>query len=151
MIDYSLNVTSLHDVEGMGERGRLVVFNMFGARNLELDNFTEGGSKYHISVKRPGEGVGTELDSNRSAPRTIKYKVARQVMVFEQDGVVENETRSFDFGFEWNSGTKLCQRERRKQRRVMPEPKPSPSGCAMTTLSSRTNRCPIWYFAGTGE
>jgi Asp-tRNA(Asn)/Glu-tRNA(Gln) amidotransferase B subunit len=112
-------------------------------------NFTVGGSKYLSEKARRRWGLN--FTSIRSVPRVIDYKVARQVMVFEQDGVVEYETRSFDFGFEWNSGTKLCQRERRKQRRVMPEPKPSPSGCAMTTLSSRTNRCPIWYFAGTGE
>jgi hypothetical protein len=142
MFDYSLTVTSLHDVEERGEG--LVVFN--GARILELDNFTVGGSKYLSEKARRRWGLN--FTSIRSVPRVIDYKVARQVMVFEQDGVVENETRSFDFGFEWNSGTKLCQRERRK---LMPEPKPSPSGCAMTTLSSRTNRCPIWYFAGTGE
>ena len=96
MFDYSLTVTSLHDVEERGEG--LVVFN--GARILELDNFTVGGSKYLSEKARRRWGLN--FTSIRSVPRVIDYKVARQVMVFEQDGVVENETRSLDFGFEWN-------------------------------------------------
>ena len=52
MFDYSLTVTSLHDVEERGEG--LVVFN--GARILELDNFTVGGSKYLSEKARRGGG-----------------------------------------------------------------------------------------------
>jgi len=79
----------------------------------------------NISVRRPGEelGVRTEvknLNSVRSVARAIEYEVARQVMVLEQGGVVENETRSFDFGLK--KTMTMRDKEAKQDYRFMPEP-----------------------------
>jgi aspartyl-tRNA(Asn)/glutamyl-tRNA(Gln) amidotransferase subunit B len=79
----------------------------------------------NISVRRQGEelGVRTEvknLNSVRSVARAIEYEVARQVIVLEQGGVVENETRSFDFGL--NKTITMRDKEAKQDYRFMPEP-----------------------------
>ena len=85
----------------------------------------------NISVRRQGEelGVRTEvknLNSARSVARAIEYEVARQVMVLEQGGVVENETRSFDFGL--NKTITMRDKEAKQDYRFMPEPNSLHSG-----------------------
>jgi len=79
----------------------------------------------NVSVRRPGEelGVRTEvknLNSIRSVARAIEYEVARQVMVLENGGVVENETRSFDFGLK--KTLTMRDKEAKQDYRFMPEP-----------------------------
>eukprot|EP00092_Neocalanus_flemingeri_P027571 GFUD01029912.1.p1 GENE.GFUD01029912.1~~GFUD01029912.1.p1 ORF type:complete len:553 (+),score=205.74 GFUD01029912.1:39-1697(+) len=79
----------------------------------------------NISVRRPGEelGVRTEvknLNSIRSVARAIEYEVARQVMMLEQGGVVENETRSFDLGMK--KTLPMRDKEAKQDYRFMPEP-----------------------------
>jgi len=79
----------------------------------------------NISVRKPNEqlGVRTEvknLNSIRSVARAIEYEVARQVMVLEEGGVVENETRSFDFGMK--KTLPMRDKEAKQDYRFMPEP-----------------------------
>jgi len=79
----------------------------------------------NISVRKPDDqlGVRTEvknLNSIRSVARAIEYEVARQVMVLEEGGVVENETRSFDFGMK--KTLPMRDKEAKQDYRFMPEP-----------------------------
>jgi len=79
----------------------------------------------NISVRRPGEELGVRsevknLNSIRCVAKAIEYEVARQVMVLELGAVVENETRSFDFGMK--KTLPMRDKEAKQDYRFMPEP-----------------------------
>lgn len=95
----------------------------------------------NISVRRPdGElGVRTEvknLNSIRSVARAIEYEVARQVKVLENGGVVENETRSFDFSLK--KTLPMRDKEAKQDYRFMPEPNLPPLRLCDDSYSEET-------------
>ena len=80
----------------------------------------------NISVRRSGDpelGVRTEvknINSVRSVVRAVEYEVMRQIAVLEQGGVVENETRSFDYNSKIT--VPMRDKEAKQDYRFMPEP-----------------------------
>ena len=70
-----------------------------------------------------GLGVRTEvknLNSIRSVVRAIEYEVDRQIVTLANGGVVENETRSFDF--EAKKTLSMRDKEAKQDYRFIPEP-----------------------------
>jgi len=102
----------------------------------------------NISVRRPGEdlGIRTEvknLNSVRSVVKAIEYEVARQVMVLEEGGVVENETRSFDFGLKRT--LTMRDKEAKQDYRFMPEPNLPPLMLCDEEEPQQTDRVNIFH------
>ena len=76
------------------------------------------------------------LKDSRSVARAIEYEVARQVIVLETGGGVENETRSFDIGLE--KTLTMRDKEAKQEYGFMPELNLPPLHCVLITLSRRT-------------
>ena len=80
----------------------------------------------NISVRRVGDpelGVRTEvknINSVRSVARAVEFEVERQIRILEDGGVIENQTRSFDYDKKVTLA--MRDKEAKQDYRFMPEP-----------------------------
>ena len=80
----------------------------------------------NISVRRAGDtelGVRTEvknINSVRSVARAVEFEVERQIRILENGGVIENQTRSFDY--DKKETVAMRDKEAKQDYRFMPEP-----------------------------
>ena len=80
----------------------------------------------NISVRRVGQtelGVRTEvknINSVRSVARAVEFEVERQIGILEEGGIVENQTRSFDY--DKKVTVAMRDKEAKQDYRFMPEP-----------------------------
>ncbi|TRY75252.1 hypothetical protein TCAL_10086 [Tigriopus californicus] len=97
----------------------------------------------NISVNRPGEplGVRTEvknLNSIRSLANAIEFEVSRQIAVLESGGIVENETRSFNFSAKQT--LPMRDKEAKQDYRFLPEPNLPPLRLCDTPPGTPTDK-----------
>merc|ERR1719295_1247489 len=100
----------------------------------------------NISVRRFGDaelGVRTEvknINSVRSVARAVEYEVERQIKLLEAGGIIENETRSFDYD---NKVTvAMRDKEAKQDYRFMPEPNLPPLRLSEAEISEASARLP---------
>lgn len=107
--------------------------------NFDIDrkcHFVEGALRVdaNVSIHREGEALGTRTEiknigSVRGVAGAIKYEIARQIKIKESQGIVVNETRS------WNQEKKatvpMRDKEVQQDYRYMPEPNLPPLHVAL--------------------